>query len=245
MTEQAIGEAVWSGDYWGPEGAIVRARREYHKYRIYFSELPPRETTDTQLAYLNALYSAFGSVYPAARRGNMHALGRAVYTLRKIRPFLKNYAKDATDRIRSGEFSADQKEMLGAMLVKFAETPLIGGHVYREAAVEYAKAALHESRDEHGSHTPLLAALTLARADIAVEGKDGHADQHLRFAAKHAAHVTDANQKARILRSLAELYHTLGDRPKALVFIKQAEDVPGISEDVRAKTKAVKDAIWL
>lgn len=242
MTEQTIAEAIWSGNHWGRNGAIARARREYEAPGFNFAYESPEELVEKRLVYVNALYSAFSRVYPAARRGNPRAAWRMAYTLFHLHPFLASYAGDAEIESQ-GTLSADRMEMLGAMLVKYAGVPLLGGHAFREAAVEYAKAALRLTQNDLSSHTAALAALTLARADMDVEGRSGCSREHLRFAERQSVGVKDANQRARILRSLAELWKELGETERARTLIAHAEAVPGIGDDVRQKIQDVKRTI--
>jgi len=242
MTEQSINDAIWSGNYWGPNGAIARAQREYEAPGINFAYESSEELVEKEMVYMNALYSAFGRVYPSARKGNPLALWRVAYAVFHLHPFLAAYA-DYAETKSQGTLSADRMEMLGAMLVKYASVPFFGGHTFRDAAVTYAVAAQRLTQHDPTSHTAALAALTLARADIAVEGTQGRSREHLRYAERQSVNVTDANQRARILRSLAELWKELGETDRARTLIRHAQEVPGIGDDVREKIQEVKKTI--
>lgn len=250
MTDQTIGEAVWNGDYWGPNGAIARAQQEYEAAQ---REYGPRGDThrigradyqrmqklnESELRFMNALYSAFGSVNAAARRGNPAALVRAVRLIFRLRPFYQEYGGFA---LGTTILNADQQEMLSAQLVKFAAIPLLGGKKYRVAARTYAGEAVSKANPPH-PHTPLLARLTLARIGLA-EGNKDIAISQLRVVEGRIGTVSDPNQKARILRSCAELRKHLGEKLPALRLIHRAKDVPDVSPDAWAKVIGVEN--WI
>lgn len=242
MGQETIGQAIWSGDYWGRNGAIERARREYENFTQSTLEEPP-EVEERRLVYMNALYSALASVIPSAKRRNPIAIIRAVSLVCALRPFLMLYAEDVGVNVAEEKLTADRMEMIAAMLVKYADVPRFGGEMFREAAIHYAVAAINRLTSDPVSHTPALAALTLARADIAVEGKEGLSREHLRFAEKRAVSVADVNQRARIFRSLAEVWSDLAEKEKAREFIDRAQAVPGIDADVLAKIREVSKTI--
>lgn len=239
MTSADINRAIWEGEYWGSEGAVALARRAYVHPNTSTATV---EVLERQLQYVNALYSALGSVYPAAKRLNPRAVYRAVSMIIQLRPFVAYYRALEPESLYYQNLSADQKEMLGAILVKYATVPLLGGSAYRAAAIKYASAAFRESESNSTSHTAPLAALTLARAYLA-KGRTGDAQESLHVAEFRVESVVDANQRARILRSIAELWSTLGHKTKALEFINRAGTVSGIGEGTWEKICEARIAI--
>lgn len=240
MTDRSIGHDVWAGNHWGRDGAIARAKREYRRTSVYLTDDPPQESVDAKLTYVNALYSALGREYPRARRGNPSALAKASVLLMRLRPFYRAYRDRAEKNDLTG-FTADQCEMLGAQLVKYAGIPFLGGPRYLAAAETYAFAG---TVDSEYPHTQSLAYLTLARASL-IRAYEGMARDFVKRADRRIRLITDPNQKARVLRSCAELWHELGEHTRAAALIAQAEEVPGIAEDVRAKVAEVKRAIGI
>lgn len=250
MARETIREAVWAGNHWGRDGSVARAKDSWKEHLSLGrfpgeSDLYPtsEETVECTLQLVNALYSAFTSVYHSARRGNPRSLWRACDLLLTLQPLYAHFLWRAQEPSRLEDLTADQKEELGAQLVRYADIPVIGGPGYRAAAVEYATRALSESMNDLESHTAPLAALTLARAEAAFGDTGGHVCQHLRFAEKRIEDVSDPNQKARIYRSCAELWHMFGEKDHALELIAIASAVQGIGDDVRAKIEEVRRSI--
>lgn len=226
----------WKGEYWGKIGAVNYARYDYQVERHFKTA-----AEKSRLKYVSTLYSALTSVYPKARRLNLLAGIRAFSCLVRLWPFMEEYARvTREDSKRFLALSNDGKEMLGAVLFRFAAMTPINSDEYITAAKAYAHQAFVSSRGTEEHHTRALAALTLARLS---EQKDKSLDvsYYIRIADEEVVRITDLNQKARVLRGLAEIISRQPDgQVTAVKYFDQLNQMQDLSADVKVKNEEMR-----
>lgn len=230
-----INERIWKGRYWGRGGAM---RDALHYYRA----LPP--DIEARVVWMSDLYSALGRTYPEARRLSPQAIGRTLWCLWYLKPQVRFFADAVDSNTRRGELTADQCDVISTVLLRWSQLPLAREGRYLDAAEGYVRLGLGTKTAR--VHTTSLLHLTRARISVR-RGKKLAARSMVRLVLESVDDVADVNQRARVLRSCAELVHALpGDTwdttPRELL---ERADLPGIGEDVRAKNLETRRALGL
>jgi len=242
MEASEVRQKTWDGEHWGRRGTIAHERRRYRRSIGTEDEEPAR------LSYINKLYSGLARALPEAKRGDPAALGRTAACAFRLKFLLERYQRIANteyDEQQFEELSPDAKEMLGAIMARYADIPALGGSRYLDAAYNLACSAYGLTEHVKGAHTPALAAITAARVCIARKrAQRGLA--YVRAATAMAPGIIDPDQKARVLRSCADLWAgTFAQTDRALALIDEADAVPGIGRDVLAKNAETRRALGL
>lgn len=226
-----IGQKIWDGDYWGPDGALALAKSTF--------EGSKKRAAD-RVVWMSSLFSALGNTLPAAKRGNWLGIRRAVpciWHLRKQTRYFRNTFPPFV--------SADQAETIGGVLLKWSRLPVVGGRGYLHAAKGYAELAYQMFEGWRCSeHTPVLAGITLANIEFEL-GNRNAARRLLSRAFDHAPCIEDANQKSRAFRGVALLEARLSGLHGARVAMDLADAVSGIAEDVRKKNEEARRSLGL
>ena len=243
--DSVLARKIWAGEYLGENGALARGLIEYHENR-------------KRTVWVSTLLSALGQLLPDAYVGNWQALKTCTWCFFQLEPHVQHWERFAMEhRGDLTRYSPDECDVIASALLMRYRVPWASG-LHTKAAKRYARSAYLRTRNDPGAHTPALALLTLLRI-IALQLKHSHrrteafldeAAEYMTIVRQRAPHITDANQRSRVYRGIAEVTvglcgHTHNATLAARCALDTADAIPGIAADVRAKNAAMRKRLKL
>lgn len=259
MSADRLSGDIWAGKWrWllAPFGysTLAEAKREYRRSRHL--------GIGPMIAYASALYSVRNNCFAQWRnsRWKVWYLPLALYAfVRLVRHLLRETDFLFKPPYHAPHLEIDEIETLTAILMtvgslpvfewtRWADTLRMNGAVLLSTAsgMENVAKGLYKS----GGHTQALLDITWMKWALRYpheqvgtktrEWAESVARDLLPRTRDLAARIEDPNQKSRVYRGLAEVYHLLGDTYLRGVCLRAAEAVPNIAQSVIEKNAAAR-----